>query len=119
MYGINFLFGKKNCMMLMYNMPTRYDISNNLSRTNWDGEIFVQGSMISESCAMTCGYSEFDNEDSKAVTFDKPYLNGTYNVQLTSDSNVNVWCSNVTASGFTINVSAAFTGIVYWGARGS
>lgn len=48
-----------------------------------------------------------EGQSSKAVTFANPMQTVGYGISLTPDTNVNVYYTNKTVNGFTINLSAA------------
>jgi hypothetical protein len=60
------------------------------------------------------GTETMDNTTSKDVTFETPFNSSSYSLTLTADSNVNVWYSNKTRFGFTINAELPFRGQVDW-----
>ena len=64
------------------------------------------------------GAASLSDESSKAVIYSTAYQIETLTVLLTPTANVNWWVSDVTKTGFTINLSASITGNVYWEAKG-
>lgn len=56
----------------------------------------------------------FNNVSSVNVAFDTPLSVSTYSVNLSCNKNINVWYSNKTNTGFTINAELAFQGFVDW-----
>jgi hypothetical protein len=60
------------------------------------------------------GTTTFNNVVSVDVEFDSPLSTSTYSINLSCNKNINVWYSNKTAKGFTINSELAFQGYVDW-----
>jgi hypothetical protein len=48
------------------------------------------------------------------ISFDNELPNDTYSINIQTDLFVQVWYSEKTTSGFTINFEREFTGVVYW-----
>jgi hypothetical protein len=60
------------------------------------------------------GTVTFNNVNSVNVIFDNPLSVSNYSVALSCNKNINVWYSNKTTTGFTINSELTFQGFVDW-----
>jgi len=65
------------------------------------------------------GYEDFTAESSKDIIFGNLYVNDVVSIVLTPGGNINSWVDSVTTTGFTIHLSTAWTGRVYWYAKGN
>lgn len=84
--------------------------------------VFVQStseSVIAESDASTQkkGRVQLTSDArTKDITFDVPFDDDTYGLHMVSNKNFNVWYTNKTTTGFTINVESGFDGqiVIDW-----
>ena len=60
------------------------------------------------------GTATFNKVSSVNVEFDTPLAISTYAVTLSCNKNINVWYTNKTTTGFTINAELEFQGFVDW-----
>jgi hypothetical protein len=60
------------------------------------------------------GTATFNNTTSVDIVFDKELTTNKYSISLCANKNIQIWYTNKTSKGFTINSELAFQGFVDW-----
>lgn len=95
--------------------PTLYTVEIHVS-ARFDGYVFA---WFPRESGIVTGRAPFVGVDFVDITFGTAQANANYAVFLTPSENVEAWVSNITTTGFRINVSTAITGTVHWAVRSS
>lgn len=59
------------------------------------------------------------DENVKDITFENPFPHNLKNISVSVSSNVAHWYSNMSTSGFTVNLSSSTSGCICWRAVGN